>query len=155
MPEQPVAAVRAAVLADLPSIMTLDLQVSSSPWSQAALTRYCDTAIADSFCALVFEQAGQVIGFLIYSRVLDEANIDNLAVDPAYQGRGLGRVLLRAALEQMRSLALARCMLEVSESNVAARALYKNNGFVIDGVRPRYYKTAQGREDALLMSRRL
>jgi ribosomal-protein-alanine N-acetyltransferase len=46
-------------------------------------------------------------------------------------------------------------MLEVRESNVAARALYENNGFVIDGVRPQYYKMQQGREDALLMSRRL
>lgn len=135
--------------------MTLDLRVSSSPWSQAALTRYCDTAIADSHCALVFEEAGRIIGFLIYSRVLDEASIDNLAIDPGYQGQGFGRTLLRAALEQMRSLALARCLLEVRESNVAARALYENNGFIVDGVRPRYYKTAQGREDALLMSRRL
>jgi ribosomal-protein-alanine N-acetyltransferase len=94
-------------------------------------------------------------GFLIYSRLLDEANIDNVAVSPHYQGRGFGRALLLTALDNMCAIGLKRCMLEVRESNVAARALYENNGFVIDGVRPLYYKMQQGREDALLMSRRL
>jgi ribosomal-protein-alanine N-acetyltransferase len=96
-----------------------------------------------------------LLAFLDYSRLLDEANIDNVAVSPHYQGRGFGRALLLTALDNMCAIGLKRCMLEVRESNVAAKALYENNGFVIDGVRPQYYKTQQGREDALLMSRRL
>ncbi len=135
--------------------MTLDSLVSVKPWSRQALERYCEPSPADSYCALVCEVAGGFSGFLIYSRVLEEANIDNIAVNPACQGRGFGRTLLHAAIDNMRSMGLNRCMLEVRESNVAARALYENNGFIIDGVRPRYYKTQQGREDALLMSRRL
>ena len=65
------------------------------------------------------------------------------------------RALLLAALDRMSEAGLQRCMLEVRESNLAARALYENNGFIVDGVRPRYYRTDQGSEDALLMSRRL
>jgi ribosomal-protein-alanine N-acetyltransferase len=134
-------------VSDLDAMMSLDSLVSASPWSRQSLARYCEPAPADSHCAFVCEVSLSFSGFLIYSRLLDEANIDNVAVSPHYQGRGFGRALLLTALK--------RCMLEVRESNVAARALYENNGFVIDGVRPQYYKTQQGREDALLMSRRL
>lgn len=140
---------------DMGAIAALDSQVSLNPWSKPALTRYCEPGVADSQLALVCEAAGSLAGFLIYSRVLDEANIDNVVVDTVYQGRGFGRALLNAAVHNMRLAGLKRCLLEVRESNVAARALYENNGFIVDGVRPRYYKTEQGREDALLMSRRL
>ena len=129
--------------------------MSLNPWSRQALDRYCQPAVAESHFALVGEVAARLAGFLIYSRVLDEASIDNVVVDRAHQGRGFGRALLNEALSQMRLARLKRCLLEVRESNVAARALYENNGFIVDGVRPRYYKTEQGREDALLMSRRL
>ena len=42
--------------------------------------------------------------------------------------------------------------LEVRSSNVAARALYKSLGFSETGLRPKYYATPDGREDAILMT---
>ena len=131
----------------------LDALVAVSPWSEANLARYCTAA---GHRALVVQlEDGEVCGFLIYSRVLDEASIDNVAVHPHSQGAGMGGRLLRAALAEMIDAGLQRCLLEVRQSNVAALALYRNNGFTVDGVRPAYYVTDQGREDALLMSRRL
>ena len=47
------------------------------------------------------------------------------------------------------------CFLEVRESNLAAHGLYRALGFRTDGARANYYLTATGREDAVLMSRRL
>ena len=135
--------------------MKLDQEVSTSPWSERALLPYVSPSPAASHHALVLEVVGKISGFLIYTRLLDEANIDNVAVAAEQQGLGFGRVLLAAALETMAAAGLQRCLLEVRESNLAARALYENNGFVVDGARPRYYQTEQGREDALLMSRRL
>jgi ribosomal-protein-alanine N-acetyltransferase len=48
-----------------------------------------------------------------------------------------------------------RCLLEVRESNTAARGLYETLSFQLDGIRKNYYPTTTGREDALLMSRQL
>ena len=154
VPDIAVAAVRTAIETDIPNIVRVDHLTSSSPWSEQSLSRYCPPSPADSHNALVYEVGDELAGFLIYSRVLDEANIDNVAVLPQHQGQGIGRTLVQAALRAMPQKGIQRCLLEVRESNVAARALYENNGFIVDGVRPRYYKTEQGREDALLMSRR-
>lgn len=129
--------------------------VSQNPWSEQSLTPYLQSTPADSHRALVVQRSGDIAGFAIFSHVLDEGSIDNIVIHTALQGRGLGQQLLQGVLRQMTEDRLVRCLLEVRESNVAARALYDNNGFVVDGVRPRYYKTGQGREDALLMSRRL
>ncbi|TDG12180.1 ribosomal-protein-alanine N-acetyltransferase [Seongchinamella unica] len=135
--------------------MALDRAVSASPWSEQVLAPYLRSSSADTHVALVLEVAGELAGFLFYTRLLDEANIDNLAVAQDHQGKGCATALLAAGLREMSAGGLVRCLLEVRKSNVAARALYENNGFVVDGIRPRYYKTARGREDALLMSRRL
>ena len=140
---------------DLHNIMSVDSSVSLNPWSEQSLVPYLRPSPAESHHALVLEVDGELAGFLIFSRVLDEASIDNVAVSPSLQGRGLGAALLQGALRKMSRLGQQRCLLEVRESNVAARALYEKNGFVVDGIRSRYYKTEHGREDALLMSRRL
>ena len=154
VPDLTAVAVRNAIAIDIPAIVRVDHLTSPSPWSEQSLSRYCPQSPADSHNALVAEVGEELAGFLIYSRVLEEANIDNVAVHPQHQGRGIGRALVQTALGAMPQKGIRRCLLEVRESNVAARALYENNGFVVDGVRPRYYKTEQGREDALLMSRR-
>jgi ribosomal-protein-alanine N-acetyltransferase len=130
----------------------LDAQVAVKPWSEQNLARYC---AGEVYHALVSVQGEGLLGFILYSSVLDDASIDKISVQPNLQGRGLGAVLLRTALARMAAAGLVRCLLDVRESNAAARALYQQQGFVVDGVRPRYYVTPSGREDALLMSRRL
>lgn len=104
---------------------------------------------------LVCEQSSKLVGFVIFCVVLDEASIHNIAVHPEHQGSGLGSALLEVALEQMKQQQVARCLLEVRSSNKPAQALYLGHGFGVDGTRRNYYRLAQGREDALLMSRAL
>ena len=52
-----------------------------------------------------------------------------VGVDPAEQGRGLGRSMTVAGLLRMRSLGLPQAMLYVESDNVAARATYRRLGF--------------------------
>ena len=77
----------------------------------------------------------EVLGFVVYARVLDEVTVHQIAVRADCQGRGLGQALLCSALREMRRAGAARCLLEVRESNQPARRLYQRNGFSIDGVR--------------------
>ncbi|HWC95202.1 MAG TPA: ribosomal protein S18-alanine N-acetyltransferase [Candidatus Sulfopaludibacter sp.] len=78
----------------------------------------------------------RVAGFLATRQVAEgEGEILNLAVCPEFRRKGLGKALLTAYLEQHPGL----IFLEVRESNLAARKLYKSIGFKEIGVRPAYY----------------
>ena len=68
-----------------------------------------------------------------------EAEIHTIGVDPAYQGRGIGRALLRGLLAAADALH-ATVFLEVRTDNDPARALYESEGFTVVGLRRRYYR---------------
>ncbi len=95
-------------------------------------------------------------GFALGRVVLDEAELLTLAVDPDQQGKGIGRRCLTDFEIAARAKGSGRAMLEVAETNAAARGLYLSSGFREDGVRKAYYRAADGaRIDAILMSKSL
>ncbi|MFC4942772.1 ribosomal protein S18-alanine N-acetyltransferase [Pseudonocardia sp. GCM10023141] len=67
-----------------------------------------------------------------------EAEVHTIGVDPAHQGRGIGRTLLRELLA-VADAAAATVFLEVRTDNDPARTLYESEGFTVVGVRKRYY----------------
>jgi ribosomal-protein-alanine N-acetyltransferase len=118
------------------------------PWS---VGMYRDS-LEQGHRSLVLEEDGEVRGFAVWMQVLeDEAELLNIVMRPHAQGRGLGRQLLRAVLETARTAGTQRLMLEVRESNASARRLYLRNGFIENGIRKNYYRTATGHEHAILM----
>jgi [ribosomal protein S18]-alanine N-acetyltransferase len=98
-------------------------------------------------------QRGELAGYAGYWLLEDEANLMNIAIAPAWQGRGLGEHLLLATLSRMEAEGASLCTLEVRVSNVRARALYRKLGFEVTGRRKRYYQ--DNGEDALLLARTL
>jgi mycothiol synthase len=56
-------------------------------------------------------------------------NIGPVAVTPEYQGRGLGRILLRASLQFAKEKGYKRTILSVNGENDRAQALYIQEGF--------------------------
>jgi len=87
-----------------------------------------------------------------FQTVVDEMHIHNLAVDPARQGRGLGRRLLELSLAVGARRGAQRALLEVRQSNWSAQRLYRSLGFQGVAVRRGYY--AHPAEDALLLEKR-
>ncbi len=59
--------------------------------------------------------------------------ISDLYVRPPFRGRGIGRVLVQACIEEWRLRQCASMMLETGDANVAARGLYESLGFVEAG----------------------
>ena len=88
-------------------------------------------------------------GFLHLRHAGGEAEVVMIAVHPAAQRRGFATALLEDALAALDGGTVL--FLEVAERNHAARALYDRFGFEPAGRRPGYYRTASGREDALIM----
>lgn len=77
-----------------------------------------------------------------------EYEVHTIGVDPAYQGQGIGRLLLDALLECAGGGAV---YLEVRTDNAAAIGLYRSAGFVEVGLRKRYYRISGA--DAYTMRR--
>lgn len=140
---------------DAAALAALDARVNFSPWSETQFVAACCGHVSARDWALVVEEDARVDGFVVMARVLDEATIYSIAVDPLQQRKGLGQALLTAALDQAEQAGATRCLLEVRQSNSTARKFYKRNGFYLDGVRKGYYLTEDGREDALLLSKLL
>ena len=90
-------------------------------------------------------------GFLLMRRVLDEAEVLTIAVDPVAQGRGYGRMLLVGGLALVGAPTV---FLEVAADNLPAIALYRGRRFEEVGCRKAYYRRADGSAiDALTMTR--
>ena len=62
-----------------------------------------------------------------------ELYLDSLAVDPAYRGRGIASLLLRATIDKSRALGLPATGLLVDVGNPKAEALYNKVGFQYAG----------------------
>lgn len=92
----------------------------------------------------------RLAGFVAARLSADEIHINNVAVRAKYRRRGVGGALLAAALEQGKQGGARRAFLEVRAGNVAAQALYAQQGFEIVGRRPAYY--SHPLEDALVMA---
>lgn len=95
---------------------------------------------------------GVMAAFAITQIILDEATLFNIAVDPAFQRRGLGRQLLEHLIAELAQREVLTLWLEVRASNRAAIALYEQLEFNEVSVRRNYYPSAEGREDALIMA---
>ena len=118
------------------------------PWSAPTLAGF--RAAPDA--VFVHEENSFALGRII----VGEAELLTIAVDPEAQRRGLGRACLRRFIDTCRTRGASRILLEVAETNVGARALYRSQGFTEDGHRKGYYRTANAHTiDAILMSMRL
>lgn len=92
-------------------------------------------------------------GFALLQILAPEAELLTLAVDLPSQGRGLGRITLRAAMAQAARAGATTLFLEVAEDNAPALALYRNLGFTQIGLRRGYYARGGGTPvDALILS---
>jgi [ribosomal protein S18]-alanine N-acetyltransferase len=145
------AVIRDASPADLPALVALDRVASSSPWSPGQFAE----SLA-SHRVLVLEVKGDIVWFMVFSLVLDEAELFSVAVDPSRQGQGYGTALVKRLVDDNRGHA-SRIFLEVRVSNLRAIELYRRLGFTQQGVRKGYYPASpatapsQGREDAWIM----
>jgi ribosomal protein S18 acetylase RimI-like enzyme len=79
--------------------------------------------------------------------------ITGLAVDPAAQGRGVGRALVEALAEEAEARGARRLTLRVFAPNEGARRLYERCGFEVEGVLRGEFKTGDDYVDDILMAR--
>lgn len=154
-------ALRRLSVADSAELAQLEARATPLPWSAG---QYHDSLSGDHF-GWGWHDSQQWVGLVLFSQVLDEASLLNIAIDPSRQRHGLARQLLCHAFEELHTRAVQKVFLEVRAGNIPAIRLYRELGFTVTGVRRGYYPALPGsqssvvetggREDALLMTCRL
>lgn len=85
-----------------------------------------------------------------------QADIITIAIRRAWRRQGLGRSLMRMAVEMAREQGADVMFLDVEDGNTAALALYEGLGFTRLSRRRLYYRQKDGSyTDALVMTRKL
>jgi ribosomal protein S18 acetylase RimI-like enzyme len=124
-PHESTLGLRAAIGADLPLISRVPEEAFGPP-APDDLARLLDSPNERT---MVVEVSGSTVGTLRLTREGDDAAIYGFAIDPSWQGRGLGRDALRRACKQLRAEGARRIRLEVAVENDRALALYTSVGF--------------------------
>jgi ribosomal-protein-alanine N-acetyltransferase len=143
---------RSVLLPDLPDVVALDHRCLGGLWSENAYRREIESPNSDLLLleAIAPPDTRTIIGIGCSWAILEEAHITLLAIEPTYQGRGLGQWLLTSLLTAASDRGLTHATLEVRQSNQTAQALYAKFGFKVAGERRKYY--ADG-ENALILWR--
>lgn len=108
-------------------------------------------AKSDNYVVLVNEAGGKVVGFVSLLVVDELAEIIEVAVGKEYRGKGFAKELLNESVSVAKRMGKSGLHLEVRETNISARGLYKTFGFTEIFVRKNYY---EGRENAIIMQLR-
>ena len=129
-------------------VKELEIKCFSEPWSFTAISNSLNDAHSYGFA--IFKDRS-LTAYGLMQVVCDEGDVLRIAVDPAFQNKGMGLSIMQAMACKASILGLKRLTLELRSSNKAAAALYTKAGFIIDGLRKNYYKNPV--EDGILMSR--
>jgi ribosomal-protein-alanine N-acetyltransferase len=138
-------------LADLPKMMEIERSSFDNSWSAQVMRDSLNAAHTQCFGIVV---DFQLIGYVVFSIVLDEAEILSMTIHPSQQGKGYGKALLNYAIDAAKHAGAEVIYLEVRANHPIAIPLYEKMGFVRIGMRPDYYPNVHTgkRDDALLMS---
>jgi ribosomal-protein-alanine N-acetyltransferase len=140
--------IRRMMLEDIPTVHAIDMLSFSLPWPERSFQfELTENPVSRGWVA---ESDGRLAAMLVLWLIVDEAHIATIATHPDFRRQGIGERLMVEALLAARVEGASRAFLEVRASNLGALAMYKKYGFVIVGVRPKYYKN--NNEDAILMN---
>lgn len=130
-------------------IHAIEMKSFSDPWSIKLFEDELKNDRATYF--VVLTETGSVVGYGGLWKILDEGHIMNVAVDPAYRGRGIGDSILSNMIEYSIKNNMDYLTLEVREGNTPARNLYYKYNFKDGGLRKGYYQ--DNHENAIIMWR--
>ena len=131
---------------DANELSMLDAECFSIPWSEQSFLNDAKNPIAEYVIARIGEK---IVGYAGFWKVLDEAQITNVAVLKKFRRQKIAHKILSELIKLAKQKSIKTLTLEVRESNLAAIKLYSGLNFKKVGTRKNYYKNPT--ENAVLM----
>jgi ribosomal protein S18 acetylase RimI-like enzyme len=105
--------------------------VAGRDWKARKANDIADDAAANPDGIFVAEEDGRIVGYVTtrLHRFKSIGQIPNLAVDPAYRGRGTASALIQHALDYFRAEGMTMAKIETLAQNERGQSLYPKFGF--------------------------
>jgi len=143
--------IRQMELDDIQAIREIENSSFPLPYSDGIWEKEKGNSLSRTL--VVVEERGEgppeLLGYLNFWLILDEAEIHRIAVKKKYRRSGVAGMLLQVMFEILRDMEIVSVRLEVRQSNHDAINLYEKLGFVLKGRRQGYYQETG--EDALIL----
>ena len=133
---------------DLLEILEIEKSCFKSPYTEKMLQSSFEYK---GFFGAV-KKSEEIEGYLICSIVLDEANIDRVAVREKYRNQNVATSLIAFTEKELKNRGVKTVYLEVRVSNQKAINLYTKLGYENVAIRKKYYDNV---EDAFVMEKLL
>jgi ribosomal protein S18 acetylase RimI-like enzyme len=129
---------RRAAAVDVPALLELQQRFYANegyPYDRATMERGMRELIASDSLGRLLAFGDPIVGYLVLTFGFSlefggrDAFVDELYVDNASRGQGLGTLALQVAEDACREAGIGALHLEVEHVNARARALYERSGY--------------------------
>lgn len=134
----PGVTMRPARREDWAAIARTDLAAFAAPWQMSA--EVVQDAIGHADWLTVAEVEGQVVGYQLATPGQGGAHLARLAVQPAWQGQGIGAALVRNLLDYAHRRNYREVTVNTQDTNAASLSVYQRLGFRQTGIRYPVYQ---------------
>ncbi len=143
--------IREATKDDLKYLCEMEIELfPDNPWPESAfLYEIYNNPFGKVY---IYEEDDEVKGYLDLWITFEKAQIANIGVKKAYQGKGIGQILVDEAIRIANDNNCENISLEVRVGNEKAIYLYEKNDFINVATRKNYYENG---DDAYLMVKAL
>ncbi len=131
LPTTPAVNIRPMTLDDLAHVQKIDEAAFPPIWQNSHA--YLELAFRQATIAAVAEIDGNLAGYQISTATPLGGHLARLAVEPKYQGRGVGHSLLNDLLTQFVRRGARTVTVNTQKDNHASLALYQRAGFELTG----------------------
>lgn len=126
-----------ATMDDLQNILRLDSQYQFEQYSEDMIRSSIKN---ESYLNLIAKKDGVAVGYVSFLNVLQESELLKIVVDNNFRGFGIGRDLIKHAMDILKANGIEKIFLEVKMDNSIAKQLYKAIGFEKIHIRQKYYE---------------
>ena len=115
---------RYAVSEDVFDILNFDKEYFSNNFDEKFYIEYIENK------KVLVAKEKDVVGYVLFNQIFDEAEIYKIVVSKDFRNKQIAYNLIEFLIKELKLRDVSKVFLEVRESNIPARNLYKKCGFV-------------------------